>query len=366
LKTFLEKQKNVVLAGPILATTGFGQGCRNYFEILNSLPNINLFIFPIKEFGETIPNNEQSKYLPYTKNIPKQIDLLIIHTHCVISKMEFNDIIQKFKPKKSLWILLWETDKLPNFAIEKMKLVDYVGASSKFCCNFSYSKPIYHFRYSYNSKFEKHILKNKVIFYGIGTLDSRKNILQTIKCFNKAFRNEQKVEYWLKIKTYSENDKNIINNILQIAKTNNSPVVKIINKNNASSDEIKNIHQNGNVFYLMQHSEGWGLPHVDALLSGNPVIGHSFSALNDYLDEKNGYLVPYYLDKVNKETFNLSPWYQNDVSRWAYFKDNDIINSLRLAYNTYKQKQNVGITKIDLSLKAAQQDWLRFFQQVNL
>jgi len=56
-------------------------------------------------------------------------------------------------------------------------------------------------------------------------------------------------------------------------------------------DQIRSLHQRGDVFVLLQRAEGWGLPHFEAAAMGKPVVTTGFGGPNDFLGPESAYLV---------------------------------------------------------------------------
>lgn len=109
-----------------------------------------------------------------------------------------------------------------------------------------------------------------------------------------------------------------------------------------TDDEMQKIHTNGDVFVLAQHSEGWGIPHIEALLSGNPLVTTNFGSLPDYIDETNTFMIPFtvnFIDKSNYRYKGDAISFYPDNAKWAITTKNDIRKTMRQAYENYKNKK---------------------------
>lgn len=76
------------------------------------------------------------------------------------------------------------------------------------------------------------------------------------------------------------------------------------------------LYASADVFALPSRGEGWGLPYLESMASGVPVIATEWSAHLDFVTSENGYLVDHELVSVSKEQTNLSSYYGAD-HRWA-------------------------------------------------
>lgn len=76
------------------------------------------------------------------------------------------------------------------------------------------------------------------------------------------------------------------------------------------------LYASADVFALPSRGEGWGLPYLEAMACGVPVIATGWSAHLDFVTSENGYLVDHELVPVSKEQTTLSSYYGAD-HRWA-------------------------------------------------
>jgi len=77
----------------------------------------------------------------------------------------------------------------------------------------------------------------------------------------------------------------------------NPAPVRLISRT-LSRDEIVGLHQRGNCFVSLCHSEGWGLGSFEAAALGKPVIITNYGGQLDYLSSELTYLVDCHLVPV--------------------------------------------------------------------
>ena len=81
-----------------------------------------------------------------------------------------------------------------------------------------------------------------------------------------------------------------------------------------SREEVRRLHGSCDCFVLPHRSEGLGLPLLEAMAAGNPVITTGYSGNTDFTRDDNSLLVPYQLTPVFN--MNWSGWYRGDMM-WA-------------------------------------------------
>jgi glycosyltransferase involved in cell wall biosynthesis len=107
---------------------------------------------------------------------------------------------------------------------------------------------------------EKYQLPENFVLY-VGTLEERKNALSIAK----ALRNSSKFMVFVgKVKAYGEKLKTYVKE--------NSMQDRVVFINHIGIEDLAGIYQNANVFCYPSFFEGFGIPIVEALYSGIPVI----------------------------------------------------------------------------------------------
>jgi glycosyltransferase involved in cell wall biosynthesis len=81
-----------------------------------------------------------------------------------------------------------------------------------------------------------------------------------------------------------------------------------------SQDEIHALHRFGDCFVLPHRAEGVGLPHLEAMAHGKPVIATGFSGNLEFMSPANSLLLPYQLRPVTN--MGPSPAYEGHMM-WA-------------------------------------------------
>lgn len=115
---------------------------------------------------------------------------------------------------------------------------------------------------------ERSNLPEKYILY-VGTIEERKNLLTLVRSLTKV-QDISLVVIGKKKKYFEEVNRFINANSLQN---------RIIYTENIGTEELRLYYQNATVFVYPSRYEGFGIPVIEALSSGTPVITSSVSAL---------------------------------------------------------------------------------------
>jgi len=187
------------------------------------------------------------------------------------------------------------------------------------------------------------ISSNDYVFYSIFQWQERKNPYGLLSAYTAAFTGVDDVV--LVLKTYRHDhggDRDqiikLIKDFRQFMTLEHYPKMFLVVEN-MSKDGIMGLHKRGDCFFLLQRSEGWGLPHFEAAASGKPVITPAYGGQVDFLKEDNSYLVDYSLTPVGGMTW--SPYYRGD-QYWAEPDMKHAVDTLRHVYNNRDEAAEKG------------------------
>ena len=338
---------NIIIrfTGDIYSLTGYGTGCRNYLKHIMSLPNIDLYIEHMKELNDKPENYKDAEFIKYIRKAPNKIDYDII-----VTSPQKN--LQHNNAKYTIWCWYWEMLLLPESIIKFLKQNPHhiIVSPAKFMTEIIKSNnlinPCHVIKHWHlpniipkNKKNKENKENKEVVFYTIAQDVHRKNLELMFEAYLEEFTDHENIYFIAKISSHTRSLNILINQINNMKKTN-SPKLDFIT-DFLTDEEMQVLHSTGDVFVLAQHSEGWGIPHIEALLSGNPLVTTNFGSLPDYANESNTFEIPYIESKIDKN----SNRYKNDAidfypdkGKWAITTKNDIRKTMRDAYNNYKNK----------------------------
>jgi len=151
------------------------------------------------------------------------------------------------------------------------------------------------------------------VFLTLADQQERKGIGQLVRCFRKAFGNK----HTLIIKNIGS-----YNSCVQYQRQN----ITVIN-NKMPYNELINLYHNADGFVFPTRAEGFGLPILEALLSGLPVVTTDFSGQVDFCDPTEVIMIP-------SKTIIDAP---EGKGIWKEPTDEDLIDAMRKMINNYKQ-----------------------------
>ncbi|MDF2960479.1 MAG: family 1 glycosyl transferase [Paenibacillus sp.] len=288
-------QYEVVWKGPVQLASGLGIASREYVRAL-------------QRQGVDVKVGAASSQGPFNNRKSKKKKILIYHhTPDTIN-------IQKERKNYDRIILntVWETTKIPNSWMRNINKFDAVCVPSvhnkQALRNSGVKVPIFIVPHGVhtgkytpgNKKLPLRAAKGKFTFVSVFGFQHRKNPEALLRAYWEEFSAADKVLLLIKTNGYApyENEAWIKNKMrsykarLGIRKKT-APVIVIARHLN--DGQIKGIYTLGNAFVLPTRGEGVGLPFLESLSSGVPVIATGWGGQKDFLTGRNSFLVTYKL-----------------------------------------------------------------------
>jgi glycosyltransferase involved in cell wall biosynthesis len=363
-------KKKVLLRGPILTASGYGEHARMVYRSLKTEPDIfDIYIHPLP-WGQT-------SWLWEDNQERKEIDELINKTQAFINNKGQFDIAvlvsipnewERIAPVTIGVTAGIETSKVSgDWIVKANQMVDKVIVPSEFSAKI-FKDTFYaaktHLGHDVKLKLEKPI---EVVNYPVKTFKSlpelnlkldydfnflcvaqagpRKNIENTINYFYKTFK-DKKVGLVLKLNRANNciRDRLYCNEMLKnIANQYSNAECKIYLLHGAmTEEEVHSLYVHPQIKCLLSftHGEGYGLPLFEAAYSGLPVISHEWGGQTDFLFvDENGKKKPYYA-RVDFDLKTIQPeavWeglLEKD-SMWAFPKEVSCCTKMMEVYKDY-------------------------------
>jgi len=285
------KSYHVVWEGPVRRASGLGHASRAYVGAL-------------KKQGVAVKIGA-SKH----GAIPSQGKKVLIYHH-IPSRFPW----KKYRALYDTIILntVWETSKTPASWLSSMNKFDAICVPSlhnKRALKKSGVKvPIFIVPHGVdtrafhpkNKKLHLPAAAKKFTFVSIFGFQHRKNPEGLLRAYWQEFSSKDNVILVIKTNGYAgyENERWIKKKINQYKmrlgiKKDTAPVVVIGRRLN--ENQMKGLYTLGNAFVLPSRGEGVGLPYLESLASGLPVIATGWGGQMDFLTRNNSFLVPYRL-----------------------------------------------------------------------
>lgn len=339
---------NIKYCGPALDYSGYGEANRHDIAALASAQigvtvELTRHCLEISEFGVLgeLVRDMSGRDLEY--------DIKILHTT--------PNIYHKFiEPQKyHIGRVFWETDKLPPDFAEGCKLVDEIWTGSEYNAqairNAGIDKPIYIIPEAVDVNIgdaPKYVvpIEESFRFYSVFEWTERKNPRALIEAYWREFENDQSVA--LVLKTYIDNftrDKRLFIDEQLAQMKRRVPLKKYapvyLFRQLVARSQIYAFHKAFQCFVSTHRGEGWGIPQMEAMLVGNPVISTNCGGIHEYLENGvSAFLLPYTSIPLQENTRN-SQWYCKD-QKWADVSVDDVRQAMRQAYDHWDQAKKIG------------------------
>ena len=179
------------------------------------------------------------------------------------------------------------------------------------------------------------------VLTGLTPDTDRKNLLYLIKWFYEEFKNDSDVGLVIKTSAGREttldrnNTKVLLKNVLKEIGYNGVPKIYLLH-GSMTREDMTSLYKHNDIkaFLSLTKGEGFGLPHLEAAVSGLPVIATNWSAHKEFLDKGKWIKVDYDLEKIPQSRVDGSIFVEN--SKWAIAKEKDVKKKLR----TFRQKSS--------------------------
>ena len=360
-------KKNIILKGPILTRSGYGEQARFALRSLRSREDLyNVFIQPLK-WGETswiCESNEERSWIDQT--IEKTISY--IQQGGIFDGSVQVTIPNEFEPMAPVNIGYTagiETTKVSPQWLEVSNQMNKLIVVSNHSKNVFLNTTAVAVNKETNQQIDDYGIQIPIDvvnypvkkyeqlpkidlnldydfnFLLVSQFGVRKNIPNTIRWFIDEFRNE---EVGLIVKT------NLAKNSLIDRNHSEQTIKDIINSDDKTDRKCKvyllhgemtdeelhsvYLHEKVKAFVTLTHGEGFGLPIFEAAYSGLPVIAPGWSGQMDFLMDEKGqehfYNVSFDIQPVQRE----AEW-QGVVepgTMWAFARKNSVKQKMRECY----------------------------------
>lgn len=224
---------------------------------------------------------------------------ILYPTFCVPHQIQFaNDVLQSIEPED--WVLsisqATKNDLCDRFSIDPSRVfVTHLAAAPEMFYQCTDSEEIAAARNTYGIPEAPYILS-------INTLEPRKNIAHVVRCFAKLVR-EQDIK-----------DLNLVlvgakgwlyENILETISAYDSLKKRIIVTGYVADEHLAALYSDALAFVFLSHYEGFGLPALEAMQCGVPVITSNTSSLPEVVGDAGVMLDPEDVDGLCQSVLQL-------------------------------------------------------------
>ena len=342
---------NVCYVGPARDYSGYGEANRHDIAALDSVEvdvttRVPRYTPEISEFGEL------GKRVNLFEEAPLPYKIKILHTT--------PNVYPKYiEPGKyHIGRVFWETDKLPADFAAGCKHLQEIWTGSQFNADAikkaGVDVPVYIIPEAVDisvnpDQIEPFIVPNKdddFTFYSVFEWTERKNPAALLEAFWREFEHTDGVS--LTLKTYIDNfgpgkkeeiDQHIAHIKRELGLKHYAPVWlcrKLLNR-----EQMYRFHKTYDCFVSAHRGEGWGIPQMEAMLMGKPIISTACGGIHEHITPSEAYLVPCRMTQLTNNTRN-SQWYRND-QQWAEVDQDFLRKFMREAYENKTVAKAKGI-----------------------
>lgn len=346
-------QLNVRYMGAAFDYSGYGEAVRHDIAALVAA-GIEVTVEPTRHCLEIADFGELGKMVQSKVNNSIPYKIKIIHS----TPNLFPQCVEQ--GVYNIGRVFWETDKLPPDFAAGAELCDEIWTGSKY--NYDairkagVTKPIFiipevitvdvpEYKPYIADNVSNPLGKESYNFYSIFEWTERKNPEALLTAYWQEFEGCEDVS--LTIKTYLDNftpEKRveIDNRIRQIkAKLGLKHYAPVyLYRNLMDRYQIYRFHSTYDCFVSAHRGEGWGIPQMEAMLLGKPIISTDCGGIHEYLNEDIAMCIPYAHTPVVSNNRNTQ-WYREDQN-WAEVDINSLRKSMREVYAHPKVGKEMG------------------------
>lgn len=341
---------NVCYLGPLKDYSGYGEANRHFVAALDEagvtvIPELVSYSREASDFGALGARLEPL----YANKADYRIKIL--HTTPNVFK-------RYIEPGKyHIAHFFWETDLVPPAFADGLRLCDEIWtgseANKKAILSAGVDKPVHIFpqaievdRAPVEPFLTPGIKEDALIFYSIFEWTDRKNPAGLLQAYWEEFQDDENVA--LIIKTYFNGfglgSRRMIRQQVEHLKSRSGlskfpPVFLYLDLMDRA--EIERLHATGHVYVSAHRGEGWGVPQVEAALSGNAMIATGYGGCHEYFtDGSNAVIIPFDMTRL-KGMEHSSQWYTSD-QHWAEPDMDAFRAALRDSYENPQKMQKIG------------------------
>ena len=319
-----------------LEPNGYGFATRNYVLALSKLPQLNIRLVPLgNPAHQNIARNAYAalQALQNTPECPNAIQVL----HCIPD--HFRRIARK---TKSITIGTFEATPLPKHWLEPLKSVQRILIPSSFnlsqfsaigptsivphCLDFNDYRldiePLFHF--------------DKFTFFFCGDWKERKGYKTLLQAWKDHFASNNDVQ--LVIKCVPKDAKRIENDLqgYSITGKNITLLSEIY-----PDDKMPSLFKSFDCLVNCSVGEAFGLPGLQSLSVGVPIITTDYSGMQEYVTASNSYLLK--VEGFRTLSAPMDNYFQFQDCLWPYVSPEQLAEKMRVAVlENAAKKKSVG------------------------
>ena len=188
----------------------------------------------------------------------------------------------------------------------------------------------------YNPQIRPYRPSNRYTFLSIFEWGERKYPEMLLRAYQRAFSNKDDVLLIAKV-INTDGGVNVQQQIKALNLPDNGPPVAMIYNQELPTHQMGSLYRSADCLVTPTRGEGWGMPHIEAMACGLPVIATDWSASTDFMNEEVGY--PLRVAKLIPAVAKC-PYYEG--FHWAEPDEDHLVHLLRHVYENREEAAEKG------------------------
>ncbi len=326
--------------------TGYAVSAKNMMLALDKL-KVDIRYKYVYGEGTPFPVNEPELSDHYIINIIRGRSFRKDYPQVVYGQ---GDVLKRNTGKYKIGYTMLETTGIPKEWVRQANQMDEVWVPSKFNVdtfrNSGVQVPIYVMPLGidpdyYNIKIKSYKKHTKYTFLSVFEWGERKAPEILLNAYAKAFN--QKDEVILLCKIFNKDGSiDIEKEIKKLDLPSDSAEIVFLYNMEITDYQMPALYRSADCFVLPTRGEGWGMPILEAMACGKPVIATNWSAQTEFLHSDNAYLL-----EVEKliDAQAKCPYYKG--FQWANPSEEHLIYLLRYVYEHQEEAEKKGLLAAD-------------------
>jgi len=188
----------------------------------------------------------------------------------------------------------------------------------------------------YNPQIRPYRPTERYTFLAVFEWGERKGAELLLRAYHRAFSNKDDVLLLAKV-INTDGGVNVQQQIKALNLPQDGPPVAIIYNQDLPTHQMGSLYRSADCLVAPSRGEGWGMPHIEAMACGLPVIATDWSAPTDFMNETIAY--PLQVAKLIPAVAKC-PYYEG--FRWAEPDEDHLVHLLRHVYENREEAAEKG------------------------
>lgn len=255
------------------------------------------------------------------------------------------DLFHKNGGRYRIGYTMLEVDGIPEDWIRQANALDEVWVPSTFnrdsFLNCGLKVPVFVMPLGvnpdyYNPKIKPFRPTQRYTFLSVFEWGERKGADLLLRAYHRAFTRHDDVLLLLKV-INTDPGVNVQQQIAALNLPGHGPPVAVLYNQEISTHQMGSLYRSADCIVQPSRGEGWGMPMIEAMACGLPVIATDWSAHTDFMNEENSYLL-----RTEKliPAIAKCPYYEG--FRWAEPDGEHLVHLMRHVYENREEAAAKG------------------------